>query len=76
MPSARETEFTRKLAMIATHLYVVGNLNNFKKKLILYVIPREALKRHNFATIRMVHFKRKYNKQFAENYREAELDLL
>lgn len=76
IPDMVETEFTRKLTMIATHLYVVGNLNNPKKKPILFVIPREAFKRNNFATKRMVHFKKKFDDEFAEKYRRAELNPL
>lgn len=74
IPDMVETEFTRKLTMIATHLYVVGNLNSPKKKPILYVIPREAFKRNNFATKRIVHFKRKFDKEFTEKYKKTELN--
>jgi Holliday junction resolvase-like predicted endonuclease len=76
IPDMVETEFTRKLTMIATHLYVVGNLNSSKKKPILYVIPRDAFSRDNFAAKRIVHFKRKYNGEFAAKYRSAELNSL
>jgi hypothetical protein len=42
IPDMIETEFTRNLTLIATHLYIVGNI---KEKPILYIIPREAFKK-------------------------------
>jgi hypothetical protein len=58
IPDMAETEFTRNLTLIATHLYVVGNVRENPK---LYIIPRRCFKKGYFSIKRTVHFKRKFN---------------
>ena len=67
IPDMIETEFTRNLTLIATHLYIVGNI---KEKPILYIIPREAFKKEHFSTKQILHFKKKFDKEFADKYRK------
>lgn len=64
-----ESEFTRNLTLIATHLYVVGNLKRKDKKPVLYIVPRKAFKKEHFQVKRLVHFRKKFNKQFADEYK-------
>ena len=73
IPDMIETEFTRKLTLIATHLYIVGNLNNPRKTPILYEIPREAFSRRNFTLKKIIHFKRKFDKDFMQKFRTTKL---
>jgi len=42
MPDAYESEFGRSLKLVASHLYLVGNIN---KEPILYIIPRAKIKK-------------------------------
>lgn len=44
IPDAYETEFSRDLKLIATHLYLVGSI---EKEPILYIIPREKIKKEH-----------------------------
>ena len=69
IPDMIETGFTRNLTLIATHLYIVGNV---KTKPILYIIPREAFKKEHFSKKHILHFKKKFDNEFAEKYRENE----
>jgi hypothetical protein len=60
IPDMAETEFTRNLTLIATHLYIVGNVKEHPK---LTIIPRRCFKKEYFSTKRTVHFKRKFNNE-------------
>ena len=69
IPDMIETEFTRNLTLIATHLYVVGNLKKKDKKPVLYIIPRRAFKKEHFRVKQLMHFRKKFNKEFTDKYK-------
>ncbi len=69
IPDAAETEFTRNMTLIATHLYVVGNLDNSKLKPILYVIPRKDIKKQYLKIKQTVHFSSAFQKQLPDRYK-------
>jgi len=73
IPDMIETEFTRNLTLIATHLYVVGNLKKDKKP-VLYIIPRVALKKEHFRVKRIIHFRKKFSEEFADKYKINTVD--
>jgi len=70
IPDAAETEFTRNLTLIATHLYVIGNLDNPNSNPILYIIPRKDMKKEYLSIKRTIHFSTTFQKLLPKNYRE------
>ena len=69
IPDAAETEFTRNLTLIATHLYIVGNMDNQNAKRILYIIPRNDIKREHLAIKQTIHFRSALQKQLPKKYK-------
>jgi len=70
IPDMTETEFTRKLTMIATHLYIVGNID---KEPLLYIIPRKDLKPEHLTMKVSYHVKSGFQKLLPEKYLVAKL---
>ena len=67
IPDAVDTEFTPNLRPIASHLYVVGKVESNRP--ILYVIPREAIKREHLDVIRRIRFKGNFLSKELPKYR-------
>ncbi len=65
IPDMTETEFTRNLTMIATHLYIVGNINS---EPLLYIIPRKDLKPEYLRTKISYNVKSGFQKLLPDKY--------
>jgi hypothetical protein len=65
IPDMTETEFTRNLTLIATHLYIVGNINS---EPLLYIIPRKELKPEYLTMKVSYHVKSGFQKLLPEKY--------
>jgi len=73
IPDATDTEFTRNLTLIATHLYIVGNLEKPNENPILYIIPRKDVKRKYLTIKRTIHFSSTFQKQLPQKYKVRSL---
>jgi hypothetical protein len=69
IPDAAETEFTRNLTLVATHLYIIGNMDNPNAKPVLYIIPRKDIKREHLTIKQTIHFRSTFQKQLPKKYK-------
>lgn len=65
IPDMVDTEFTPRLTLLATHLYVVGNITKTPK---LYIVPRKDLKPEYLEKKITYHVKRAFQNQLPEKY--------
>jgi hypothetical protein len=76
IPDMPDTEFTRNLTLIATHLCIVGNLKKKNKKPVLYVIERNPLRRNRkyLRIKRTIHFSSTFQKRLPHEYKVPKVD--